>query len=227
MAKYDVTKLNVGIEKCLAVTTNPRHRFLLQAYYRHRFLEVAGRYDEIFAPEMMVPNPVYHFHAGGTPADLRGQDNVRGLYHMWAETNQSIFFAENEQVAVADNFVASTVTVHQQVWGKALTLGRVASYLPGFISEAILQKVLAKKDWKADENAMYLYTTFIEMIWPYDDRGQLFGEDVWEPDPDKAQIIKLDPADVLTPAEARKLLDPLIKPLPSFDEMVHGKKGAA
>jgi hypothetical protein len=61
-------------------------------------LEVAGRYEEIFAPEMMVPNPVYHFHAGGTPADLRGQDNVKNLYHMWAETNQSIFFAENEQV---------------------------------------------------------------------------------------------------------------------------------
>ena len=218
MAKYDVTKLNVGVDKCLAVTTNPRHRFLLQAYSRHRFLEVAGRYEEIFAPEMMVPNPVYHFHAGSTPADLRGQGNVKGLYHMWAETNQSIFFAENEQVAVADNFVVSTVTVHQQVWGKALTLGRVASYLPGFLSEAILKKVLAKKNFEADENAMYLYTNVMEMIWPYDDRGRLIGEDVWEPDPDKAQIVKLDPADVLTTAEARKLLDPLIKPLPAFDE---------
>ena len=218
MSKHDVTKLNVGIEKCLAITTNLRHRFLLQAYHRHRFLEVAGRYEEIFAPEMMVPNPVYHLNAGGTPADLRGQENVKSLYHMWAETNQSIFYTENEQVAVADNFIASVLTINQQVWGKALTLGRVASYLPGFLSEAILQKVLAKKDWKADENAMYLYTTFIEMIWPYDDRGLLIGEDVWEPDPDKAQIVKLDPADVLTTAEARKLLDPLIKPLPAFDE---------
>jgi hypothetical protein len=227
MPKYDVTKLNVGIEKCLAVTTNARHRFLLQAYYRHRFLEVAGRYEEIFAPEMMVANPVYHFHAGGTPADLRGQENVKNLYHMWAETNQSIFFAENEQVAVADNFVASTVTVHQQVWGKALTLGRVASHLPGFLFEILLHKVLAKKGYKADDNAMYLYTTFIEMIWPYDDRGRLIGEDVWEPDPDKAEIVKLDPVDVLTTAQARKLLDPLIKPLPSFDEMVLGKRGAA
>jgi hypothetical protein len=61
MPKYDVTKLNVGVDKCLAVTTNPRHRFLLQAYSRHRFLEVAGRYDEIFAPEMMVPIPVISF----------------------------------------------------------------------------------------------------------------------------------------------------------------------
>ena len=42
MAKYDVTKLNVAIDKLLTVTENPRHRFLLQAYSRHRYLEVAG-----------------------------------------------------------------------------------------------------------------------------------------------------------------------------------------
>jgi hypothetical protein len=227
MPKYDVTKLNLGIEKLLAVTQNPRHRFLLQAFYRHRFLEVAGRYEEIFAPDMMVPNPVYHFHAGGTPANLKGQENVRNLYHMWAETNQSIFFTEDEQVAVADNFIATTATVHQQVWGRSLTLGRIASYLPSFISEQILKKVLATRGLKADENAMYLYTTFIEMVWLYDDRGRLVGEDVWEPDPDKADIVKLDAADVLTTAEARKLLDPLIKPLPSFDEMVLGKTASS
>jgi hypothetical protein len=227
MPKYDVTKLNLGIEKLLAVTQNPRHRFLLQAFYRHRFLEVAGRYEEIFAPDMMVPNPVYHFHAGGTPANLKGQENVRNLYHMWAETNQSIFFTEDEQVAVADNFIATTATVHQQVWGRSLTLGRIASYLPSFISEQILKKVLATRGLKADENAMYLYTTFIEMVWLYDDRGRLVGEDVWEPDPDKADIVKLDAADVLTTAEARKLLDPLIKPLPLFDEMVLGKTASS
>jgi hypothetical protein len=39
------------------------------------------------------------------------------------------------------------------------------------------------------------------------------------------KALKPDPADVLTTAEAGKLLDPLIKPLPSFDEMVPGKKG--
>jgi hypothetical protein len=54
MAKYDVTQLNVGIEKCLAVTTNPRHRFLLQAYRRHRLLEVAGRYEEIYRDDLAL-----------------------------------------------------------------------------------------------------------------------------------------------------------------------------
>ena len=227
MPKYDITKLNVGVEKCLAVTTNPRHRFLLQAYSRHRYLEVAGRYEEIFAPEMMVPNPSYHFHYGTGAADLKGQENVKSLYRVWAETNQSVFYVDTEQVAVADNFIASVGTMRQQVWGKALTLGRVTAHLPGFISEMILKKVLATKGIKADENAMYLYTNVIEMIWPYDDRGRLLGEDVWEPDPDKADVVKLDPADVVTTAQARKLLDPLIKPLPSFDEMVLGHRGAA
>jgi len=44
MPKFDVTKLNVAIDRLLEVTTNPRHQFILQAYSRHRYLEVAGRY---------------------------------------------------------------------------------------------------------------------------------------------------------------------------------------
>jgi len=227
MSKYDVTKLNVAIDKLLETTTNPRHRFLLQAYSRHRYLEVAGRYEEIFTPEMMAPNPSYHIQAEGMRAKLEGQPAVKSLYRMWAETNQSIFYIENEQIAVADNFIASVTNYHQQLWGKGLTLNKVSSNLPGRLSGAILGKVLAKQGVKADENAMYLYSNVIEMIWPYDDRGRLVGEDVWEPDPDKATIVKLDPADVLTVAESAKQLAPLIKPLPSFDAMVLGRKSDA
>jgi hypothetical protein len=220
MAKHDITKTNIAITRLLEKTTNPRHRFLLMAYDRHRNLEMAGRYEEIFAPEMMVEKPVYHFHANKTNANLEGQDAVKRLYHMWAETNQSIFYAENEQVAVADNFVASVVTIYQQVAGKALTMNTVLSYLPGFISEAVLRRVLATKGVTADENSMYIYKNVLHLVWPYDDRGRLLRESVWEPDPDKAEITKLDPGEVLTTAQSAKLLNPLIKPLPSFDEMV-------
>jgi hypothetical protein len=218
MPRYDITKLNVAIDKLLAVTQNPRHRFLLQAYSRHRYLEVAGRYEEIFAPEMMSEHPVYHVHADRTNAKLEGQDAVKSLYRMWAQTNQSIFYTENEQVAVADNYIASVTIAHQQVAGRSLTANRVMSHLPGFLSEAILKRVLAAKSFNADENSMYLYSNVIQMIWPYDDRGRLIGEDVWEPDPDKAEIVKLDPADVVTTEQAGKALAPLIKPLPPFDQ---------
>jgi hypothetical protein len=227
MPKFDVTKLNVAIDKVLETTENPRHRFLLQAYSRHRYLEVAGRYEEIFAPEMMSMDPVYHMHADNTDAVLRGQDQVKSLYRMWAETNQSIFFLEKEEVAVADHFIASVGLVFQQIAGKSLTENKILSRLPHGVSERILQKALKAKDFKADVNHMYLYKTVVETVWPYDDRGRLVGEDVWEPDPSKAELIKLDPADVLTTEESGKLLAPLIKPLPSFDEVVLGRSQAA
>jgi hypothetical protein len=225
MAKFDITKLNVAIDRALETTTNPRHRFLLIAYSRHRYLEVAGRYEEIFAPEMMAMDPAYHFSFGGINVDLQGQDQVKSLYRMWAETNQSIFFIEEEEVAVADHFVSSVATVYQQTSGKGLKQEKVLKHLPGRISHEILLKALAAKGFKADENDMYLYRMpGMQMTWPYDDRGRLLGEFQWEPFPSKAEVFKLAPADLLTTEQSGKLLAPLIKPLPNFDEMVLGKQ---
>jgi len=67
----------------------------------------------------------------------------------------------------------------------------------------------------------------VRQIWPYDDRGSLVGEDVWEPSPEAAEVILLDPSDVITTEMATALLNPLIKPLPSFDEAVLGKARVA
>jgi hypothetical protein len=181
------------------VTENPRHRFLLQNYYRHRYLEIAGRYEEIFVPEMTVEHPVYHIHAQGISATVEGREQVEGLYRMWAETNQCIFYVVDEEVAVADHFIASVTTGYQQILGKALLQGGIDV---------------------DDEDAMYLHKSTDEMVWPYDDRGRMTGEDVWEADPSKAEITKLDPADIMTTEEAAEKLDRLIKPLPSFDEEV-------
>lgn len=205
MGKLDVTKTNDAIDRLLEVTENPRHRYLLMAYHRHRFLEIAGRYEEIFVPEMTIDEPVYHFKALGITAKLTGSAEVKGLYHMWAQTNQSIFYSDDEEVAVANTYVATVATGSQQVLGSALI---------GYGIDV------------DDADAMYIYKAREEMIWTYDERGRLTGEDVWEPDSDQAEIIKLDPADVVTTLEAAKLLEPLIKPLPSFDELVLGAQPA-
>lgn len=225
MPKFDVTKLNVAMDRLLEVTDNPRHRFLLQSFARHRLLEVAGRYEEILAPDMMSDDPVYNLQHSRMEAVLRGRDQVRNLYRMWAETNQCIFFIETEEMAVADHFIATVLTGYQQLSGKTLTQGKFLSYLPTAISERLLERALGKKDNKPDDNDMFLYKSVgLQMILPHDDRGRCTGEDVWEPKPSEAELIKLDPADVLTTEEARKLLAPLIKPLPSFDEVVLGMK---
>jgi hypothetical protein len=203
MPKFAITKLNVAIDSLLETTENPRRRFLLQAYNRHRYLAIAGRYEEIFAPDMMIMDPVYHLHAGGNDVVLRGQDQVKSLYRMWAKTNQSIVFIKGEEVEVADHYITSVAVSYQQVSGKVL------------------------KGHKADENDMYHYKPVEQIIRTYDDRGRLIGEDVWEPEPAKAELFKLDPAEVLTTEESAKLLAPLIKPIPSFDEVVLGKSQTA
>jgi len=227
MPKFDITKLNVAINELLETTTNPRHRFMLHAYSRHRYLEVAGRYEEIFAPEMMSMHPRYVFKVAGNDATLTGQDSVKALYRFWAETNQSIFYVEDEEIAVSNHCVFSIGIMHQQVSGKSLKANKLMGHLPNAVSEKIISKFLGAKGHKFDDNDMYLYRTKIEMIWPYDDRCRLIGEDVYEPDPEKAELSKLDPADVLTTEESAKLLAPFIMPLPSFDEAVLGKKSAA
>jgi hypothetical protein len=200
MIKLDVTQTNDAVDRLLAVTTNPRHRFMLLAYHRHRFLEIAGRYEEIFAPDMMVAEPVYHFKLAGVNATLKGADAVKGLYGLWAQSHQSVFYIESEQIAVADNFIASVTTAYQQLLGQ------------GLIENGITVD---------DPHAYYLYKMKgVQMIWPYDDRCRLVGEDVWEPDPDAAEITKLDPADVLSTEQCARLLAPLIKPLPAYDEFM-------
>lgn len=223
--KFDVTKLNVAVERLLETTENPRHRFLLQAYSRHRYLEIAGRYEEIFAPDMMSMHPVYHLHAAGNDIVLRGQDQIKNLYRMWAETNQSIFFIESEEIAVADHFIASVTSISfQQVSGKGLRRAKLLANLPSAVSYKLVERALAAKGHEADDSDVYLYKTVgQQMIWPYDDRGRLMGEDVYEPEPSKGELLKLDPADVLTTEESGKLLAPFIKPLPSFDEVVLGR----
>jgi len=65
--ELDIREQNVAVERVLAATENPRHRYLLQSYLRHRYLESAGRYQEIFAPEMTVEHPVYRFSLIGQP----------------------------------------------------------------------------------------------------------------------------------------------------------------
>jgi hypothetical protein len=223
MIGHDITKTNYAVRQLIERTEEPRHRFLLMVHDRHRNLEMAGRYEEIFAPDMTVEKPVYHLRVNDMGVRLEGAEAVKSLYRMWAATNQSVFYTVTEQLAVADNFVASTAVACQQVSGRTLASDKALSYLPRFLSRRLLRRTLARKNFKASKTGMYLYKNVYHMLWPYDDRGRLLGEDIWEPEPDKAEITKLAPADVLTTQEAGRLLAPLIKPLPSFEEMVLGK----
>ena len=155
--QLDITKTNIAVQELIEVTENPRHRYLLQAYDRHRNLEHAGRVEEIFAPEMMVDHPIYRFNMiGQPPMMLDGREQVEPLYKYWAETNQSVFYNEEETVAVGDFMVVSTMVGYQQVQGSDL----------------------AAAGQEVDPDAVYLLRGRVAMVWPYDERGRLVGENV-------------------------------------------------
>jgi hypothetical protein len=179
----------------IETTENKRHLYLLHAYNRHRYLEMAGRWEEIFAPDMTVAHPVYHFNMLGKMLTLEGADAVQAVYREWTRVGQNVFYVDNEKLAVSDTMIVSTSTMYQQTPGS----------------------VLAEEGAPVDPNAMYLVKSAEHMIWPYDDKGRLIGEDVWEYDESVREIIALDPADVLTVEQSGELLAPLIKPLPTYD----------
>src|SRR6476646_11941559 len=157
MLNLDITKCNIAIDRLLAVTTNPRHRFILMAYARHRHLEFSGHYEEVLTDDMMNEHPIYTLRAIGVDTMINGKDEVRALYKNWAETNQCVFYIEDEQVAVADNFVASSLTSYQQVWGGTLFGTRILGMLPKGLSRELFLKMLDFKGITADPNHMYLY----------------------------------------------------------------------
>lgn len=192
MSRFDITRTNLAVERLLETTENPRHRYLLQAYNRHRYLEMAGRWKEIFAPEMTVEHPVYHFNVFGISTVLEGAEAVQAVYAEWSETAQCVFYTDDEVLAVGDNMICSTATIYQQTPGA----------------------VLAAAGAPVDPAAHYLVANVEHMIWPYDDQGRLIGEDVWEIDESKRQVIALEPSEVLSVARAAELLEPLILPLP-------------
>jgi hypothetical protein len=171
----------------------------------------------------MADHPNYTIRALGMDIRINGKDEVRALYKNWAETNQCVFFLEDEQVAVADNFVTSRLTVYQQIWGGTFAAAKVLRILPKGLAGKLFIGLLKFKGISAGLKSMYLYKTTEQWFWPYDDRGRLMREDILEPDRTTAEIIKLAPAEVLTAARASELLLPLVKPLPDFDEYVLGK----
>ena len=220
----DITKINVAIDRLLEFTTNPRHRYILMSYARHRALEFSGHYEDVVAEDMMNPHPVYTIRALGVNMLIDGKDEVRALYRNRAETNQCVFYIEDEQIAVADSFVASRLVVYQQIWGGTLVGTKVLSHLPKGLSRELFLEMLKLRKIPLEVDWMYLYRNLEQWFWPYDDRGRLLGEDVFEIDRSAAEIRKLEPSEVLTAARASELLAPIIKRLPDFDEYVLGKK---
>ena len=187
--KKDITTMMAAADRLIEQSTNTRHIAILKNYRRHAMLEVSGRFDEIFDPSMTIENPRYvSYLPDGNRLIMNGQEEVRAhFYHQFITYGASVMLLEDEHLAVAD-------------WG----------FGSEYISNDYINAEVARlRGFEVDdEDAMYLHRHGVVMTWRYDDDCRLIGEHVsMEP---KGTLEKLAPEDVITVAEAKEKLAPLI-----------------
>lgn len=185
--KYDIRLLTLAADTLLKTVTNPLHRKILENYRRHAMLEVSGRYEEIFAPEMTVANPFYRVASADGLTELSGTEEVQDFYRSLIDTGTTVMLLEHENLVVDDN---------------------------GFASEALYNTFLTAEAAEEaghdvpDMDAKYIEQRWICMIWPYDEQGRMIGERVY-PAP-TANLVRCSDDDFVTLEEARVTFEPLL-----------------
>ncbi|HEX4416246.1 MAG TPA: hypothetical protein VH165_00030 [Kofleriaceae bacterium] len=148
--QLDVTNFPREFDKMIAAASNPRHRQMLEVVRRHYILELCGRMEELFAPDMMVEDPVYYLNLDDSSRTLRGREQVMGFYR------------QIEGVPLAcDNLVHAISDV-------------------GYWAECYFHFYLPGTALGLTADAWYIKRQWISMYWPFDKRVRLIGEHVYE-----------------------------------------------
>jgi len=188
MADWDITRITAATDELLRTTENPRHRAILSNYRRHALLEVSGRYEEILTPDMTVEHPVYRLTEGPQTIVLDGHREVHDFYASLCGAGANVMGPAEEQLVVADWGFASECMFHH--------------FMPG--------RLLAGTEDIDDPDAIYVVKHILAFHWPYDERGRLIGEHVYE-DTASRTVEKVAPEDVVTPEMAREALAPQLE----------------
>jgi len=168
------------VEELLAKTTNPLHIAILENFRRHVHLEGAGMFNEIVSSDMMVDHPVYRVTWGSEPAVIEGKEGVLNFYHI---ASKSVLWHSDDLLAVADWGIADELTFHQLIKGQGLLdLGFEVD----------------------DPDKIYHYSSRQVFLWPYDEKGRLKGEHLYE-DKSTVKIVEVDPADIITPERVAEI----------------------
>ncbi len=191
MAELALDRIFDHTDALLARTVNPLHRKILINWRRHACLEIMGRYEELVAPDMTVPHPIYRLHNETGTTVLDGMDAVVGFYRRMTESGATVMGMTDDRIAVND-------------WGFAIE-STFLHFYPG--------KVLAAGGVDIDdEDATYLATYPQVMVWSYTPHGLMIGENIYN---GRRTITKPAPEDVITPAEAVQILAPVLAATPA------------
>lgn len=195
MAKRDMATMVEAADRLLETLTDPLHRQIIENYRRHALLEVVGRWEEIFAPDMTVEHPEYYLDIWGIDGQRFVGDEVKAFYKDLAETDTTTILVQDEKLMVADWGFASEAMFHTYLRGHHLESKGISGY---------------------DPDGFYIDRQEFLMIWPYDERGRMIGEKV-HGNKSTREIVEVPEEDFNTNEDARERMEPLLRPLPVFD----------
>ena len=138
-----------------------------EAYDRHRNLEHAGRFEEIFAPEMTVEHPVYRFAMAGQPPmhARRPRAGRAALPPLGGDQPVDLLQRERDRSRSATGWSSARWSATSRRWARRWS--RAGS--------------------RPTRTRCTCCEGRVAMVWPYDERGRLVGENVWEYDDVRAR----------------------------------------
>ncbi|WP_207790070.1 hypothetical protein [Polymorphobacter arshaanensis] len=186
--KRDIKHLISAADKALTRLTNPLHRKIAANYRLHAMLEVSGRWEEIFAPDMTVDHPFYRVASPQGLIELDGREQVQSFYKGLVETDTTVMILDHEELVIDD-------------WGFA-SEALYNTYLTG-------EQAMARGAAGAQLGKKYIEQRWVCMIWPYDAKGRMIGERVY-PAP-TVELVECPDEDFLTVEDAHREFGPLIR----------------
>ncbi|WP_150460643.1 hypothetical protein [Nesterenkonia ebinurensis] len=188
------------VDQLIDQTENPLHRKILINYRRHGLLEVAGRYEELLAPEMTVEHPHYRIFESGEAVILDGMKAVQDFYRSLAEIDMLVMWTGKQNMAVGDFGFAGEAEFSQFV--PAAMLG-----------DNVFGNVGQASTDSPHSDRWFLVRRTLAFFWPYDETGRMIGEHVYEDSASKV-VTEVDASEVITGQRAAELLNPIIDKYP-------------
>ncbi len=142
------------LEERLARTTNPRHRVMLQTVIDHAQAESRGDVDGLMAT--LSDDPQYHFWSAGRDWGPKGEPAIRAYYEGFVASGAGFFESYKPRIVVDDENV--------------VTESMMRGIVPGVVARARGCDV-------DDVEGHYFVTARTVIFWPFNEAGELVGED--------------------------------------------------
>ena len=138
----------------LAKTESARQRAMLETVIEHLEAEEAMSLDRLLAT--LAPEPRYHLWANGADYGPKSREAVADYYTQLVVDNRAVLEFDIDRIVVDDDCVVT------EGWIRAINKGAIAK----------------ARGWIVDDaDADYLVTQRVVIFWPFNDAGQMVGED--------------------------------------------------